>query len=270
MRVRTPRPDGGCHQCWTSPSTNCRRGARSRMLPAASLAARATVSAMHVLELVAEAVRAARLVERGARPEPAGEGLVEQPAVEQEVDRAVGRPDLDARRGRRPSASSTAREARRRGRRRGSARPGARASSSVVGLAEQEDDLGRSPPGAARRWPAARRTGRGRRRRGRRARCRGRAPAGSVEVPLRPRNSVRSRGPGAAGGRRGRRRRRGRRTRGSRGCARAARRSPASSSVTMKRRGGAARRPEHPLGVGGHREPPRPAGAVRRASGARS
>ena len=48
-----------------------------------------------VLELVAEAVGAARLVEGGARPEPARQRLVEQPAVEQDVHRAVGRRDLD-------------------------------------------------------------------------------------------------------------------------------------------------------------------------------
>src|SRR5690348_17972207 len=29
MRVRTPRPEGGCHQCCTSPSRNCRLAARS-------------------------------------------------------------------------------------------------------------------------------------------------------------------------------------------------------------------------------------------------
>ena len=30
MRVRTPWPECGSHQCWTSPSTNCRAAARSR------------------------------------------------------------------------------------------------------------------------------------------------------------------------------------------------------------------------------------------------
>ena len=29
MRVRTPAPWGGCHQCWTSPSSNCREAASS-------------------------------------------------------------------------------------------------------------------------------------------------------------------------------------------------------------------------------------------------
>ena len=48
-----------------------------------------------VLELVAEPVCAAGLVERGPRPEPAGQRLVEEPPVEHDVHRAVGRPDLD-------------------------------------------------------------------------------------------------------------------------------------------------------------------------------
>ena len=49
----------------------------------------------HVLELVAESVRAARLVERRPRPEPAGEGLVHEPAVEHDVQRTVRCSNLD-------------------------------------------------------------------------------------------------------------------------------------------------------------------------------
>ena len=49
----------------------------------------------HVLELIAKAVRAAGLVERRARPDAAGERLVEQPAVEQNVHRAIGRLHLN-------------------------------------------------------------------------------------------------------------------------------------------------------------------------------
>ena len=48
-----------------------------------------------VLELVAEAEGAPRLIEGGARLDAAGEGLIEEPAVDQEVERAVGRPHLE-------------------------------------------------------------------------------------------------------------------------------------------------------------------------------
>ena len=55
MRVRTPLPDAGSHQCWTSPSRNCRPAARSRWL-----ARQRGIYEGHchrILELVAEAVR---------------------------------------------------------------------------------------------------------------------------------------------------------------------------------------------------------------------
>jgi hypothetical protein len=48
-----------------------------------------------VLELIAESVRPSGLVERGARPDAAREGLIEKPAVEEEVHRGIGRLDLD-------------------------------------------------------------------------------------------------------------------------------------------------------------------------------
>ncbi len=47
-----------------------------------------------VLQLVAEAERAARLVIPAARPESAGERLVDQPAVGEHVDGFVGGLDL--------------------------------------------------------------------------------------------------------------------------------------------------------------------------------
>src|SRR5439155_17913095 len=56
----------------------------------------------HVLELVAEAIGAPRLVERRPGPEPAGERLVEQPAVEQDVHRPVRGPNLDGPKGNLP------------------------------------------------------------------------------------------------------------------------------------------------------------------------
>ena len=49
----------------------------------------------HVLELVAKPVGAPGLIEGGAGPYPAGERLVEEPAVEHDVERAVRRLDLD-------------------------------------------------------------------------------------------------------------------------------------------------------------------------------
>ena len=91
--MRTPLPEGGCHQCWTSPSTNCRAAARSRCSRATS--APRDHERHHVLELVAEAVGAAGLIEGGAGPDPAGERLVEQPPVQHQVHGAVRRLHLD-------------------------------------------------------------------------------------------------------------------------------------------------------------------------------
>ena len=48
----------------------------------------------HVLELIAKAVRAARLIKRRSRPDAAGQRLVEQPAVEHDVHAAIRRLDL--------------------------------------------------------------------------------------------------------------------------------------------------------------------------------
>ena len=47
-----------------------------------------------VLKLVAESVGAARLIEGGPRPDAAGERLIEQPTVQHDVHRPVGRLDL--------------------------------------------------------------------------------------------------------------------------------------------------------------------------------
>ena len=137
--MRTPRPVGGCHQCWTSPSTNWRAAARRRCSRASSR--RGSDEGDDVLELVAEAVGAAGLVERGPRPEPAGERLVEQPAVEQDVHRAVRRPHLDGARDVVPVRRRPSRERRRRGPRPGSARMRSRGRPRLGGLAEQHDDL---------------------------------------------------------------------------------------------------------------------------------
>src|SRR4030095_9591637 len=48
----------------------------------------------HVLKLVAESPGSARLIQRRARPKATGERLVEKPAVQQQVHRTIGRPDL--------------------------------------------------------------------------------------------------------------------------------------------------------------------------------
>ena len=49
----------------------------------------------HVLELVAETVCAAQLIERRTGPHAATERLVEQPAIEHEIHAGIGRRDLD-------------------------------------------------------------------------------------------------------------------------------------------------------------------------------
>ena len=43
----------------------------------------------HILQLVAETIGAARLVEAGARPDAAGQRLIGQPAVQENVQRTV-------------------------------------------------------------------------------------------------------------------------------------------------------------------------------------
>ena len=48
-----------------------------------------------VLQLIAEAIRTAGLVERRPGPEAAGERLVDQPAIQEDVHRSIGRPHLD-------------------------------------------------------------------------------------------------------------------------------------------------------------------------------
>ena len=48
----------------------------------------------HVLELIAEAVRAAQLIKSCARPYAAAQRLIEQPAIEQQVHARIGRRDL--------------------------------------------------------------------------------------------------------------------------------------------------------------------------------
>ena len=92
-----------------------------------------------VLELVAEPVGAAGLVQGGPRPDPAGQRLVEQPAVEQDVHRAIGRPDLDV-----GHQVVPARPHRAQGRRvvgRSQAPDQLRGRARSFGLAQQDDHL---------------------------------------------------------------------------------------------------------------------------------
>ena len=69
IRVRTPLPPGGCHQCWTSPSLNWRPAAR-RMC---SRVSSGWVYRMGkaILQLIAESIRAAGLIKSGASPDAA-------------------------------------------------------------------------------------------------------------------------------------------------------------------------------------------------------
>src|SRR4029453_11967965 len=55
-----------------------------------------TVNKRHrVLQLIAEAERAARLVEPGPTPYPAPKCLVDQPAIEHQIQRGIWRADLN-------------------------------------------------------------------------------------------------------------------------------------------------------------------------------
>ena len=106
MRVRTPSP--GCRQ---PPMLHVAfdelpRGGAQQMRARQSGPRHA--ERHHVLQLIAEAVGAAGLVEAGARPQAARQRLVEQPAVQHDVHRAVRRPHLHGAEQSRPSAASTA------------------------------------------------------------------------------------------------------------------------------------------------------------------
>ena len=214
-----------------------------------------------VLQLVAEAVGAARLIEAGARPDAAGERLIEQPAVEHDVHRAVGRPDLHRAQHVAPMARHL-RRAPRRDRPRGSGATRSRAASAEAAWPRNATTSTLSP-GAERRpsrcsaaQGSSAGAGRARQRRLAGERRRRREPAAAAEEL----GAVG--GPGGLAAARGRRRRRGRESRCSRGCAPASRRSSASISVAMNGAEAPARRPEHPFGIARDRQPPRPVGEV--------
>ncbi len=194
IRVRTPRPAGSCHQCCTSPSTNCRDAAFR--ICARVRSGRDDGERHDVLQLVAEAVGAAGLVERGPRPHAAGERLVEQPLIQHQVERAIGRLAPGWRPARGPTRPSP---------------PSSRASRSSdavslnqrarllarFGLAEQADDRDAGPPaGISQRRSAARSRDRAPLRCAPTvARARPSAAGRSGATPLRPRNSVAVAGP---------------------------------------------------------------------------
>ena len=99
-----------------------------------------------VLQLVAKTVGAAGLIERRARPNTACERLVEQPAIEHEVHRAVRRLDLD----RAQSLIPAACDVRLQGVEIGCANGYDRGAGILAccGLSQKEDDFGRAPPAA--------------------------------------------------------------------------------------------------------------------------
>ena len=87
--MRTPRPAGGCHQCCTSPSRNWRAARAQQVL--AGEGRLGMHERHHVLQLVAEPVGPAGLIEARPAPEPAAQGLVQQPAVRHHVHGRIGR-----------------------------------------------------------------------------------------------------------------------------------------------------------------------------------
>ena len=142
-----------------------------------------------ILELIAEAVGAAALVQRRPAPHPAGEGLVQRPPIEHHVERGLRRPHLDHGQSVGPGRDGP-RDGRRRARsRRGTPRP--RAGPHLPPPLRRARRPARgSRPAAGPAHSAARRTDRCRHPWCRRAWCR--KPAGAAAVPFRPRNSRRS------------------------------------------------------------------------------
>ena len=146
----------------------------------------------HVLQLIAEAERAARLVRAAPRPDAAAERLIQQPAIHDQVERVVRRAGPGSRRACRPrtraarrATSSTSLEPRR------SAAARSTACAAVASLAQHERDASR----LARRdldGDLQRSARVEARRRFVRSGCRGTAPPGGAAVRLRPMNSARS------------------------------------------------------------------------------
>ena len=138
-RVRMPRPPGGCHQCSTSPSANWLGGVPED-LPPREL--RPVVDERGgILQLIAEAKGAARLVIRRAAPHAATQILVRQPAVDHEVHGRRGRFDFDGRERLAPELAHDFAKAASRARAVEYRAISSRASTSSVGLAEEHPAL---------------------------------------------------------------------------------------------------------------------------------
>ena len=256
--MRTPAAAGGCHQCSTSPSSNwC--AARTRGCGRAQRSGAERQQREHVLELVAEAERAARLVEPGCGPQTRdGERLVGSQRLSIRSSAGSGVRDLTRAEQRCPSARDASRARRRdRGRialaRAPAPAPCARVRPGRAGSATRA----RRRRAAGRRAPAARR-----RDRRRRARCCAEAPM-RVSAAGRRAIAVAAEELAAVGGEAVQALARRRRTRprsaksSFHGIAREQRRLSASNSATTNGRAIAARRAEHPLGVVGGGEAPR-------------
>ncbi len=246
--MRTPWPLCGSHQCCTSPSGNWRAAAR-RICSRSSV--RPRESQRHrVLQLVAEAVGAARLVEAGARPGAAGQRLVEQPAIHHDVEGAIGRLDLHVAGELVPVRAHLRKDAYRDRRLRYAATSARAASLSAASPNRKTTSL--VVAGSSSKPRAQRRAGIERRRR-----C---GLPGTRPTPAPPARRACRAGRGTRGGRRCIRfaRRAGRRTRrletaGSTDCARTARRVVVELGEDVRRAGGA-RRAQHPLDVRRDRE----------------
>ena len=251
--MRTPAPVRGSHQCCTSPSANCRRGGVEDLV--AGQRGIVQQQRQRVLQLVAEAEGAARLVEGRARTDAAGQALVGQPVIDHRVEGRVRRLDLQrveeaaparlgfgqplveiaARGGVSTSAAASSAEPRRRAARAASPRrrPATSMSRAIAAQGSRAGfDRCRTAPRRRRRCAAS-------------GRCR-RAPMNSRRSAVT--DCVAPSLPG---------RRRGRRSRGCRGCAPAARRSAASSEGTIVGADLRAVVAEHPFGIAVDAQPAR-------------
>ena len=145
----------------------------------------------HVLQLIAEPEGAAGLIRTAPRPDAARQRLIEQPAIDDQIERVVWRADLDRAEHLVPGALGRGERRARLLQRTHSATP-ARARAARSRPCPSTNATRRATRRArARARRAARRTGRAPRRCGRRAASR-KSAAGALNVRLRPTNSPRS------------------------------------------------------------------------------
>ena len=213
----------------------------------------------HVLQLVAEAEGAARLVVAAARPQAAGQRLVEQPAVGQQVERRVGRFDLHGAERVLPVVRAPLRARR--------ARPTAAEAlhelpaSSALRPTPSRKTISRSCPSASSNATciAAQGSSAGADLAGQ---ARPRMAAGFAQRAVAAEELGAVAGHASASRRRRRRTRPGRRTRCCRRCARSSAPLAGSISVITCIADFGAQVAQHPLAVAGRREPARPARLV--------